>query len=247
MDFYFLGTGNAFGHGGRRRSHYYWEGSSSLMIDAGYDAMSGLRSIGKNISDVNMIFISHLHPDHCLGLPQFVLEDFYVLKKEEPIEVFGPKGLKNLVIDYIKKFYNPEVLSHMEKLYIFEEVGPDEIKKFEQGKLETFKADHEGNARMQRITLDDVKLGYTGDTGFIPNIFDEMLKADFTITEASSGRNRIPHHTNVLDLLNHDIPKNKFVYLSHVGESTIEMRNEIIRPLILTEDGMKINPKNQKL
>ena len=55
MDFYFLGTGNAFGHGGRRRSHYYWEGSSSLMIDAGYDAMSGLRSIGKNISD-NLFF-----------------------------------------------------------------------------------------------------------------------------------------------------------------------------------------------
>ena len=33
--------------------------------------------------DIDTIFISHNHPDHFMAIPQFSLEDFYVIKRQD--------------------------------------------------------------------------------------------------------------------------------------------------------------------
>lgn len=40
-----------------------------LMVDCGEGAQLGMRRMGLKFSRLNHIFISHLHGDHCLGLP----------------------------------------------------------------------------------------------------------------------------------------------------------------------------------
>jgi ribonuclease BN (tRNA processing enzyme) len=212
-----------------------------LLIDASYDALAGLRSVGKTISDIDEIYLSHLHPDHFMALPQFALENYYVIKKSETIPVYCPSDSVDLISRACALFFNEEVTEHLGELFDFIELGPGKTVTTDAGRLQTYEADHTGNARMQKITLDEVTLGYTGDTGFLPDVFTKLLQADFTITEASSGKNYIPHHTTLQQLIDHPIDDTKRVYVSHVGETTLQMREEIKPPLFLAEDGLTIH------
>jgi len=241
MKFHFLGTGNAFGHGGRRRSHYLWEGSLTLLIDASYDALAGLRSIGRDVSSIDIIFLSHLHPDHFMALPQFALENYYAIKSDECIPVYGPVGTEDMIHNATKFFFNDEVTEHLTDLYEFHEIGPGKEITWEAGTLKTLDADHTGNARMQIIQMDEVSLGYTGDTGMIEKALHELFSADFTITEASSGNHQIPQHLTLHELLEFEIPNTSRVYISHVGESTLAMSNQVEPPLYMSYDGLVID------
>lgn len=234
----FLGTANAFGHGGRRRSHYLLEGSTKALIDAGYDTLSGLRSVGLTVSDIDYIFLSHLHPDHYLGLPQMALENYFVIKRREPIYVYCPPGTRELISKITGMLYDEIIQNHIDELFQFVEFGINELVSFKHGKVATFQAQHSGNARMQIITFENRKIGYTGDTAYLPDIFSKILEADITITEASSASHPIPDHTTLNQLIEADFPLDKRIYISHVGESVINHRDMIEKPLILAEDGM---------
>ena len=241
MDFYFLGTGNAFGHGGRRRSHYLWMGKQNWLIDASYDALSGLRSIGKTVMDIDTIFISHLHPDHYMALPQFALENYYVIKKKDKIPLFLPEEGKKAVYEATELFFNEEIVGHLDDLYDFIEIGVNKSIDLRYGSLETLPAQHSGNGRMQIIEKEGIKLGYTGDTSMNEEYFTRLLESDFVISEASTGSHNIPDHITLAELMKMDNPNETPIYISHVGESTIAMKGMIKPPLFMTKDGMKIS------
>jgi ribonuclease Z len=236
----FLGTANAFGHGGRRRSHYLVEGETKALIDVGYDTLSGLRSVGLTVADIDYIFISHLHPDHYLGLPQMALENFFVIKKENPIYVYCPPGTRELVLSTTGLLFDELIQTHIDTLFKFVEFDANEVVSFPRGEIKTFEAQHSGNARMQLITFEGKKIGYTGDTAYLPEVFSMLLEADITITEASSASHPIPDHTTLDELIEANFPKDKRIFISHVGESVIKHKHRIKEPLILAEDGMII-------
>ena len=45
-----------------------------LLIDAGYTIKFALRDQGLTLADINAIFISHVHADHCFGLERLAYE-----------------------------------------------------------------------------------------------------------------------------------------------------------------------------
>lgn len=238
LTFRFLGTGNAFGAGGRRQSCYLIETDKIILLDAGYATLSALRSVSLDISQIDAILISHVHPDHYMGLPQFVLEDYYVIKRETSIPVFGPIGLKDKLTEITAVMYNQEVADHLTELYDILEYGPNETFDFLNGNVQTLDADHTGNAQMQIITINGNTIGYTGDTALMPSNLTKLLECDLVISEASSFSNSIPHHTTVEELQNFANPQGKTIYLTHVGESVLQNIPNIKLPLVLASDGL---------
>lgn len=55
-----------------------------------------LRKAKAKFSRINHIFISHLHGDHCFGLPGLIAS-FRLLGRDTPLHVYGPKGIKNML------------------------------------------------------------------------------------------------------------------------------------------------------
>jgi len=55
-----------------------------------------LRKAKARFSKINHIFISHLHGDHCFGLPGLIAS-FRLLGRETPLHVYGPKGIKKML------------------------------------------------------------------------------------------------------------------------------------------------------
>lgn len=53
------------------------------------------------------LFVSHLHSDHTAGLSDLILTP-WVLERNEPLKIFGPKGIKDMA-DHIIKAYKTDI------------------------------------------------------------------------------------------------------------------------------------------
>lgn len=70
MKLTFIGTGSAFVVGSNYHSNIIVEAKNDkrLLIDCGSDARLALHELGLSYQDVQAVYISHLHADHCGGL-----------------------------------------------------------------------------------------------------------------------------------------------------------------------------------
>lgn len=64
-----------------------------FLIDCGEGTQVQLRKAKAKFSKINHIFISHLHGDHCFGLPGLIAS-FRLLGRDQDLHVYGPKGIK---------------------------------------------------------------------------------------------------------------------------------------------------------
>jgi ribonuclease Z len=72
-------------------------GGERILIDCGEGTQRQLmRSVG--LARIGMILITHLHGDHYLGLPG-LLKTFSLLGRVEPLLLFGPEGLYEMLRD----------------------------------------------------------------------------------------------------------------------------------------------------
>ena len=73
----------------------------AYLVDAGPGvvrrAAAAARDHGLPLTalDLKRVFITHLHSDHTLGLPDLILSP-WVLERPEPLELYGPPGLERM-------------------------------------------------------------------------------------------------------------------------------------------------------
>jgi len=67
-----------------------------FLIDCGEGTQVQLRKAKARFSKINHIFISHLHGDHCFGLPGLIAS-FRLLGRETPLHIYGPKGIREML------------------------------------------------------------------------------------------------------------------------------------------------------
>jgi ribonuclease Z len=72
-------------------------GADRLLFDCGEGTQRQLmRSVG--LADLDCVFVTHFHADHWLGLPG-MLKSFALREREEPLSVYGPRGLRKMMDD----------------------------------------------------------------------------------------------------------------------------------------------------
>ncbi|MFQ5770300.1 MAG: MBL fold metallo-hydrolase [bacterium] len=59
------------------------------------------------VSNLKKAFVTHLHSDHTLGYPDLIFTP-WVLERDEPLEVYGPKGIKSMT-EHILKAYEQDI------------------------------------------------------------------------------------------------------------------------------------------
>ncbi|MDQ5894304.1 MAG: Ribonuclease [Actinomycetota bacterium] len=94
----FLGTGGPVPTALRgTASVLVTRGGEKLMFDCGEGTQRQLRrSLG--LVQVDEIYLTHFHLDHCLGLPG-LLKTYDLNDRTEPLRIFGPVGLLGLMKD----------------------------------------------------------------------------------------------------------------------------------------------------
>ena len=82
-----------------------------ILIDCGEGTQWQMLKRKISAFRIDIIFISHLHGDHYLGLPG-LLNTLSLYSREKPLKIFGPKGIKSLLFHNFKQaeiFPNYEV------------------------------------------------------------------------------------------------------------------------------------------
>ena len=73
----------------------------TFLIDCGEGTQMELRKHKVKFNQIKHIFISHLHGDHCFGLIGLI-STFRLLNREADLHVYGPKGIKELIMLQMK-------------------------------------------------------------------------------------------------------------------------------------------------
>lgn len=69
---------------------------------------------GLELSNLKIVFITHLHSDHTVGYPDLIFTP-WVLERNEPLEVYGPPGIRSMT-EHILKAYEEDIKVRIEGL-----------------------------------------------------------------------------------------------------------------------------------
>lgn len=75
-------------------------GEKTLVIDAGRGVTQRLLQSGLRLGQVDALFLTHLHSDHVVGIPDLWLTGWLeagYAQRKGPFVVYGPKGTQNLM------------------------------------------------------------------------------------------------------------------------------------------------------
>jgi len=82
-------------------------GTRTFLFDAGPGVMRQLAAAKLPINGVTALFITHLHSDHTLGLPDLLLTS-WVMGRQTPLVAFGPRGLRAMT-DHIIEAWKEDI------------------------------------------------------------------------------------------------------------------------------------------
>jgi ribonuclease BN (tRNA processing enzyme) len=95
----FLGSGDAFGSGGRLQMCLRLFGAGDeMLIDCGTTSMVAMKRASVDPSTIAWVVLTHLHGDHFGGLP-FMILDGQFSRRTRPLTIVGPPTVETRVHD----------------------------------------------------------------------------------------------------------------------------------------------------
>jgi ribonuclease BN (tRNA processing enzyme) len=220
----FLGSGDAFGSGGRFQTCIHVEsGASQLLLDCGASSLIAMRRFGVDPQAIDTVILSHLHGDHFGGVPLLVLDGQFK-RRTRPLLVAGPPGVEKRVREAMEVFFpgSTRIERKFETRFVeladrvTVEVGPVHVTGYE--------VSHASGAPpfALRITGEGKIVTYSGDTEWTDSLVDAARGADLFIAEALSYDKRIRYHLDLATLLEHRSRLDcRRLILTHMGEDLL--------------------------
>ncbi len=147
--------------------------SANILIDAGvsYKAINeGLKSIGKQISDVNAVLITHEHIDHIRGLP------LLCRKNQIPIYACGKTA------DLLQEQLNEKNIEN----HIFK-INYGQAFKIKDIEIESFQTSHDAIMPCgYRINSETSSLTFATDLGYVSDeVFENLMASNYIVLESN--------------------------------------------------------------
>lgn len=242
MRFQFIGSGDAFGTGGRFNTCFRVEHSQgAFLIDCGASSMVALRKAGVEPNSIRTIFITHLHGDHFAGLPFFLLDAQLYSKRTGPLTIAGPYGLKERLMQTQEVLFPGSSETRLKFEVELVELAPNEVRDIDGVTVSTHPMRHPCGAPPLglRLTTDGKTVAYTGDTEWNEDILPLGREADLFVVECLFHEKSVPHHLSYATIKrNLDLIGARRVVLTHFGPEMMARRHLVSEEL--AEDGKVI-------
>ena len=177
----FVGTGDAFGSGGRAHTCLRLDNAGrTLMIDFGAASIVGWRRLGFSFNDIDGLLITHLHGDHFGGLPFLLLEAQFVDPRDKPLTIYGPPGLRSRLSMAMEAFFPGTTGIKWRFPWEIHEIAPPSRVEIAGFAVRTMEVVHASGAPATavRIEAGGKSFAFSGDTAWTDALLDISADAE---------------------------------------------------------------------
>ncbi len=244
MRLQFLGSGDAFGSGGRFNTCLHLERAAhgNLLVDCGASSMVAIRKWEVEPNAISTVLVSHLHGDHFAGLPFFLLDAQLVSRRTEPLLLAGPPGFRDRLMTVMEAMFagSTQVQRKFEleirELELHERVETNGLA------VTPYLMKHYSGAPSYalRIETEGKVLAYSGDTEWVGELIPAGRDADLFICEAYFFDKVMKYHIDYTTLVNH-LPRigAKRTIVTHMSAELLARTSQIA--LEAAHDGLFVD------
>ncbi len=238
----FVGSGDSFGSGGRFQTCILVDGPGSrFAIDFGASSLIALAQQGVEPNSIDAILLTHLHGDHCGGVPFLLVDAMLGARRDRPLTIAGPRDLRRRM-DAVREALFPGSRVMRPKF-------PVHWIELEQGRPNTVldlvvtprPARHtaETNPTALRVEVGGMVIAYTGDTEWTEDVAKIARGADLFIAECYFYDKPVKWHLNYPAIAAHwgDLGARR-VILTHMSREMLARAGEI--PEECAHDGLVV-------
>lgn len=241
-----LGSGDAFGSGGRFSTclQLVADDGTIMLVDCGATSMPALNRAGIDRNAVSAILFTHFHGDHFGGLPFFVLDAQFVTRRRAPLVVAGPPGVEERTHVALEAAFPGSATAKRAFPLEFIEIAPGRPGEVAGAAVEAFAMVHDDRAGPclgYRIARDGKVFAYSGDTAWTDTLVPLARAADALLIECYTVDRKLPNHLDYATLESH-LPAltAKRIILTHMSTPMLDHRGPLACERAF--DGMVITP-----
>jgi ribonuclease BN (tRNA processing enzyme) len=240
-----VGSGDAFGSGGRFNTCFFLEtAKNALLVDCGASSLTALKVRGIEHNRIDAIILSHLHGDHFGALPLLLLDSQFLARRERPLLIAGPPGTRARLDAALEVFFPKSTSITWRFPWQVIEVAVGVPIDILGHSLMTAEVIHESGAPSTALRLSDGRavFSYSGDTEWTDALLPIARDTDLFICECYAYAGKLTGHMS-WESLKTKIPelRAKRMVVTHMNPTMLAHLDEIgPAGALAAEDGLEI-------
>lgn len=234
----FIGSGDAFGSGGRLQPCILIDGQGTrFALDCGLTALIGLRREDIEPNSVDAVLLTHLHGDHCGGVPFMIMDAMLSSKRQAPLTVLGPKGTEAHLRSLQEALFPGSHIMAPRFPVTWLEIEPGQTLAVGGLLVSAIAAKHTAPTHPMalRVALGEKCVAYTGDGAYTEELAEFVAGADLLIAECYFYSKPVNWHLNYPDIARLNAKK---TVLTHMHTDMLAHAEAV--PEICAHDGMAV-------
>ena len=238
----FAGSGDSFGSGGRFQTCIVVDGPRSrVAIDFGTSSLIALAQQGIEPNSLDAILLTHLHGDHCGGVPFLLIDAMLASRRTRPLTIAGPRDLERRMGEIREALFpGSHVMTPKFPLHWLE-LQPGTPQTVFDCVVTAHPARHtaETNPTSLRVEIGGKVIAYTGDTEWTDDVARAARDADLLIAECYYYSKPVKWHLNYPVLAAHRAATGaRRVILTHMSSEMLAHAGDV--PEECAHDGLVV-------
>lgn len=220
-----LGTGDAFGSGGRLQSCALVEsGPTRVLVDCGASVLPSLRRALIDPNTIDAVLLTHFHGDHCGGVPYLLMDAHYASGRARRLVIAGPPGVESVVHQLHEALFagtSRLPVTFDLRFVEFDTARPEEIAGW---LVRAVPVEHSRGATCFGLRLESGSsvVAFSGDTAWAASLPDLARAADLFVCECHGFESAPPGHLDYRTLMAHRAELTcKRLIVTHMGEEMV--------------------------